>query len=318
MTAPETGGHRHALLFPGQGAQFLGMGQRWYDQSPAAREVFETAEEVSGLPVRRLCFTMSRQEQARTDLTQPCVFVASLACLVGLREELARRGAPDTIVAVAGHSLGHFAALVAAGVLDLPSGLALVRGRGEIMRAAGLRRPGGMATIVGLPVATVGDLIAAADPGQVGIAAVNGPDQVVVSGTVAGLERLADRAAGAGAERVVRLAIGVAAHSPLMAEAAEEFATELAAVRLEPARVPVALNTTAELTSDPAEIRADLGRHMTSPVLWWRSVERIRAAGARLVDVGPGRTLSRMLRRAPSGNDVMATDQPSGVEALLR
>jgi len=310
---------RYALLFPGQGAQFLGMGQRWHDRLPLVRELFDLAEERTGLPLRDLCFRTPRDVQARTDLTQPCVFVASLACWMGLQDALAWHDLPYAPVCIGGHSLGHFTALVSAGALDIGDGLDLVRRRGEIMYEEGRRRAGGMATVLGLDHDRVSGIVAEEGGDLVSLAAVNGPDQFVVSGDLTRLRCVVAAAERAGAERVVTLSIGIAAHSPLMAAAQDQFAAELATIRLAPPRLPVVLETAAGVTDDPDQIRLQLTGHMTRPVLWWESIQQVRQAGAlQLVDVGPGRTLSRMLHRHLPESEVISGDQPHAVTALLR
>lgn len=308
----------YALLFPGQGAQFPGMALRWHENSVEVRELFDHAEERTGLPLRALCFGTSREEQARTDWTQPCVLTASLAGLIALREFFRRRGGNLAPAAVAGHSLGHFTALVAAGVLDTDTALDLVHRRGRIMFTAGVERPGAMAAVLGLPQDRVLEIVSTCPKGVVTVAAVNGPDQIVVSGESDALAWTAEAVTDAGAERFVPLSIGIAAHSPLMARAAAEFADELAHLQLAEPVLPVTLNTTGRPTTDVASIRADLREHMTRPVRWWESVRSLRASGnGQLVDVGPGRTLSKVLRRDLPDDAVLSNDRPHGPEGLL-
>ncbi|WP_431912897.1 ACP S-malonyltransferase [Micromonospora carbonacea] len=313
MTAP-----RYALLFPGQGAQFPGMAQRFHDASPAVRDLFDLAESRTGLPLREICFHTERTDQARTDWNQPAVFLAGLAGWYALVEQAARCGAEHPPVCVAGHSLGHFTALAAAGALSAPAALDLVARRGELMHRASLAADGAMATLIGLSEPTVADLVRAAGDDAVSVAAVNGPDQVVVSGAAPAVAAVSQRAVAAGAERVVPLAIALAAHSPLMAPADAGFAPLVAAADLREPRVPVVLNTTGRASRDVAEIRADLHRHMLAPVRWWQCLATARDAGADLlVDAGPGRTLSKVLRRDLPADAVHSLDHPRGLEALL-
>jgi [acyl-carrier-protein] S-malonyltransferase len=313
---------RTAFLFPGQGAQFPGMAQRWYETSAAVRDLFALAEEQTGLPLRGICFTVQRDVQARTDWTQPAVLVASIAGWYALRDLFRERGADLAPAYVAGHSLGHFTALVATGVLDLVDALRVVHRRGQLMSGAARERPGAMATVIGLPAETSASWLdgggMATQGGTVVVAAVNGPDQVVISGDSAAVRQTLIRAEQAGASRVVPLAIGVAAHSPLMAEANRAFAMEVAALTLTAPRIPVVLNTTGRPTGDVDEIRTDLLHHMVRPVLWWDSVSRARAGGvARLVDVGPGRTLRKVLSRDLPDGELYALDHPGGPQGLL-
>ncbi|MFG1674414.1 ACP S-malonyltransferase [Micromonospora sp. NPDC049282] len=309
---------RYALLFPGQGAQFPGMAERLHDLSPTVRDLFDAAERQTSLPLRRICFHTDRIDQARTDWNQPAVFLAGIAGWYALTEEWERRGVTNPPVCVAGHSLGHFTALVAAGALSTSDAVDLVRRRGELMHAASLTSGGAMATLVGLAEPTVAGLVREVGHDAVSVAAVNGPDQVVVSGADAAVTDVMDRALRAGAERVVRLAIALAAHSPLMAPAAERFAPLVSAAALREPRTPVLLNTTGRASRDVAEIRADLHRHMLAPVLWWRCLQTAREAGAHLlVDGGPGRTLSKVMRRDLPADAVHSLDHPRGAEALL-
>jgi [acyl-carrier-protein] S-malonyltransferase len=311
-----------ALLFPGQGAQFPGMAQRHHDHSEEVRALFTAAEDISGLPLRKVCFDNSRVAQSRTDWTQPAVFVASMACWYSIRERI-RLGEWPAPLACAGHSLGHFGALVAAGVLAMEEALRLVVTRGRLMHQAGRRSPGGMITIVGLTVAEAEQALAAVGEHTACIAAVNGPDQVVLAGEAKALETLAAAANWLGAERIVPLHIGIAAHTSLMAEANARFAEALSQVRLADPTMPVALNTTGRLATTAAEIRDDLLRHMVSPVLWWDGVLALAAAGvSRLIDVGPGRTLAKMVRRNAergwSDYEMVAADRPGTFREATR
>ncbi|SCL18010.1 ACP S-malonyltransferase [Micromonospora inyonensis] len=308
----------YAVLFPGQGAQFPGMAQRWHDEVPAVRKLFSEAEALAGLPLRELLLTMARDAQVRTDWTQPCVFVASLAGWIALRERLARTGTGQPAYLL-GHSLGHFTALVASGAVDLDAGLRLVRQRGEIMHRSGQRSPGEMLTVVGLPADEIAAMLEGEHGRKVYVAAVNGPDQVVLSGDRPGIAWAEATALARGAARTVPLAIGIAAHSPLMAEAQTEFAAELANLVIHPPRTPVVLNTTARPSTDPSAIRADLQLHMLEPVRWWESIRSLRDTGVqRFVDVGPGRTLCKVLSRYLPPEELLANDRRGGLEVLAR
>lgn len=291
--AAEFGAGSSALLFPGQGNQFTGMGWGWYRRSQRARSLFARAERLSGLPVRRLCFDGSRDELARTEVTQPCVMVASLAGATVLEEELGAAGRRLRPQLVAGHSLGQFTALVFAGSVSFDEALELVCLRARLMAEAG---GGGMATILGLEVDRVRELCAAlAGPGVV-VASVNGPDHTVVSGGDAALAEAVEAARAAGATRVIPLPISIAAHSPAMDAAQAAFAPAVAALELGEPRVPVVLNGDARPTRSAAAIRAELEGHMCAPVQWWASVQAMVAAGVeQVVEIGPGRSLTKEL-----------------------
>jgi [acyl-carrier-protein] S-malonyltransferase len=282
-----------ALLFPGQGNQFTGMGWGWYRRSQRARTLFARAERVSGLPVRRLCFDGTRDELARTEVTQPCVLVASLAGATVLEEELGAGGRRLRPQLVAGHSLGQLTALVFAGSLSFDRALELVCLRARLMAEAG---GGGMATILGLAVERVRGLCAAASGSAVVVASVNGPDHTVVSGEREALAAVGEAARAAGATRVIPLPISIAAHSPAMEGAQAAFAAAVAALELREPRLPVVLNGDARATRSVAAIRAELEGHMCAPVRWWDSVQAIVAAGVEeVVEIGPGRSLTKEL-----------------------
>jgi [acyl-carrier-protein] S-malonyltransferase len=302
----------YALLFPGQGGQFPGMGRGWHERSGRAREVFEHAETLTGMPIRRLCFDAPRAELGRTQITQPCVFVASLAGLAALAEELEATGQRTQPRFVAGHSLGHFAALVACGALPFASALELVCARGELMAAAD---PGGMATVIGLEHERVEEICATVSGGAVVVAAVNAPDQTVISGAHAALGEALVLVRGAGAARVVRLPIDVPAHSPAMAAAQTQLAHRIDRLDFSVPRLPVVLNSAARPTSSAAEICAELKSHMCAPVRWWQSLQTMLGAGTRLlVETGPGRSLGKRSSEALGANVVrcLGRSRPAG------
>ncbi len=290
---PQLDSAGYALLFPGQGNQFTGMGWGWYRRSRRARTLFARAEGLTGLPVRRLCFDGTREELGRTEVTQPCVMVASLAGVAVLGEELEAGGRALRPQLVAGHSLGQFTALVVAGSLGFERALELVCLRARLMAAAG---GGGMATILGLEVERVRELCAAGGGAKAVVASVNGPGHSVVSGERAALADVVEAARAAGAERIIPLPISIAAHSPAMDAAQAAFAEAVAALELREPRVPVVLNGDPRPTRSVAAIRSELEGHMCAPVQWWASVQAVVAAGVeQVIEVGPGRSLTKEL-----------------------
>lgn len=305
-----------ALLFPGQGGQFPGMGRGWHEHSARARALFAQAEELTGMPIRRLCFDAAPGELGRTRVIQPCVFVAGLAGQAALEEELEAAGLLGGPRFVAGHSLGHFAALVACGALSFPAALELVCARGELMAAAD---PGGMATVIGIGHERVAEICAGIESGDaVVVAAVNAPDQTVISGAEPALEQALARAREAGAARVVRLAIDVPAHSPAMAGAQAELARRIERLEFATPRLPVVLNSAARPTRSAAEIRTELVAHMCAPVRWWQSLQAMLAAGARpLVETGPGRSLGKRSAEALGAGVVRCLGRTRPAGALL-
>ncbi|GGV42744.1 ACP S-malonyltransferase [Streptomyces spectabilis] len=286
---------RHAFVFPGQGSQTSGMGADLAGlEDSVARSYFREADDVLGFPLSRLCFEGTPEELLDTAVTQPAVFVTSLAFGAALRE----RGLTADVVA--GHSLGEYTALVWAGVLDWQSALRLVRTRGELMAGVNTRTPGGMAAVLGLPSARVAELCArtARESGEtVEIANYNSGRQTVVSGSGPGVAEFARRAAEAGAERVVPLRTGAPFHCSLMADIEDEFGAHLDAVDFGEPRVPVISNVTAQYVDSGARARELLRRQLAAPVRWQQTVELLAAEEvSALVEVGPGRVLTNLNR----------------------
>lgn len=301
-----------ALLFPGQGSQAVGMGRDLYERFPAAREVFEQADRLLGFSLSQLCFEGPADRLNDTLYTQPAVFTVSVAALRAMEPQL------EDVACVAGHSLGEFAALVAADALPFDDGLALVQERARLMKEAGDQSPGGMVAVLGLDVEEMETLCTRVqeETGEyVGVANDNCPGQVVVSGAEAAISALAEAAKAAGARRVIRLAVSIAPHSPLMARAAEAFRRALAKAPFRPPRVPFIANATARPVTDPDQIREVLGRQLTSPVYWTDSIRWMVDQGVRrFIEVGPGSVLTGLLRRIDRTVERMTTPQVLGVE----
>lgn len=285
-----------AYLFTGQGAQFVGMGAGWYQASAAARRVYDQADELLGYALSQLCFTGPAATLDQTEFTQPALFTTELALWAALHEHPL---APPAFIA--GHSLGEFAALVAAGALSLADGLRVVAERGRLMAQAGQAAPGAMAALLGATPEAAQALCAevqAATGETLVVANDNCPGQLVLSGTVAAVEEATRRAAAHGIRRVTRLALSIAGHSPLMAPAATGLQAVLADVPLRTPTVPVVFNATATPVHDPAEIRAVLTRQLTSPVRWRESLLWLAAQGVdRFVEIGPKEVLVPLVKR---------------------
>ncbi|WP_063772653.1 ACP S-malonyltransferase [Streptomyces sp. CT34] len=282
-----------AFVFPGQGSQFPGMGRELSGFGPAARALVTRAERITGLPVADLMATADAETLADPEIAQVLVFVWSAAALERLREQGLRPAA------VAGHSLGEYTALFASGALDLDTALSLVSCRGRAMHTAARQTPGAMAAIAGLPPDTVRGLCrdACDDSGVVVVANLNSPRQTVVSGTVAAVRRVVGAAREAGALRAVRLPVGGAYHSPLMAGAPVALAVRLRDVRLAPPGIPLVSSATGRLVTDIEEYRDELLRQMLAPVRWQETVHTLLALGVRsFVEAGPGRVLSGLGR----------------------
>ncbi|MFE2075753.1 ACP S-malonyltransferase [Streptomyces misionensis] len=296
---------RHAFVFPGQGSQFPGMGRDLIRENVrAAAAHFRQADEILGFPLSRLCFEGTADELRDTAVTQPAVFVTSLAFGAALRE----RGLVADVVA--GHSLGEYTALVWAGVLDWPSALRLVRARGELMSRLNTRTPGRMAAVIGLPSDRVEELCArtARDTGErVEVANYNSAQQTVVSGTVRGVTEFAGAATRAGAGSVVPLRTGAPFHCALMADIEDEFGERLDAVPFADPAVPVIANVTAEYVDSGAQARRLLRRQLASPVRWRQTVDLLAAEEVTaLVEVGPGRVLTNLNRVNAPGVPALA------------
>ncbi len=301
-----------ALLFPGQGAQYVGMGRTLFEAVPAAREVFERANRALGFPLSRVMFEGPEEELKQTRTTQPAILVHSIAAL-----EASRAVLPEISFA-AGHSLGEYSALVAAGALEFEDAVRIVRVRGELMQKAGEDRTGAMAAILGLDA----DAVEAAcrDAGGTVVPAnLNSPSQVVISGEVDAVERAMARCKEKGAKRAIRLEVSGAFHSPLMAPASEGLQAHLQALAISRSRVPVIANVSAECVQEPAEIREALALQVLGAVRWEPTVRRLLAGGvARVIELGPGRVLRGLVKAVDPGVELLGAEDPATVESLGR
>ncbi len=282
-----------ALVFPGQGSQYPGMLRDLQRCGPPARDLLAAAQEVTGLPVEELMSTGAPDVIADPHVAQVLVFVSATALL----DEL--RGCGWAPAAVAGHSLGEYAALVAAGMLDWEEALRLVDFRGRAMAEAARARPGAMAAIVGLPGETVRELCRSACRGRelAVVANLNSSRQLVVSGTAAAVEDVAERARRAGALRARRLPVGGAYHSALMFPAADRMATRLRAAPLRPPAVPFVSSVTGALVTDVERYRQALLGQVTGPVRWQDAIGTLAGLGlCHFVEVGPGKVLTGLGR----------------------
>jgi [acyl-carrier-protein] S-malonyltransferase len=310
---------RVAFVFPGQGSQSVGMGQALAAASPAAAAVFDAADGALGEPISRLAWEGPAEDLDRTENAQPALLATSIAYLAALRERSKAAGAPLPEPAfAAGHSMGQYSALVAAGVLPLDVAIRLVRERGRLMQASGSGRPGAMAAIIGLDDARLPELIAeASTAGVFGVANRNAPGQVVVSGERAAIEAGAQAATRLGARRAIVLPVSVAAHSPLMAEAAEGMRAALTDIAFADPVPPLLANADARPLTGGDDCRRELVEHLTTGVDWVAVVQRMAADGVTtFVEVGPGRVLSGLIKRIARDAEAIALDDPSAADRL--
>jgi [acyl-carrier-protein] S-malonyltransferase len=281
---------RWAFVFPGQGAQAVGMGKDLAEAHPEAMAVWDLADKTLGIPVKDTAWNGPEDALTRTDMAQPALLTAGIAAF----RVIERLGLSPS--AAAGHSLGEYTALVAAGSLQFADALHLVRTRGAAMQAAAQAAGGGMAAVLGAPLAPL--MALCREIGGVVPANLNAPGQVVVSGTDAALDELAARVKEIGAKRAVRLGVSGAFHSPAMAPAAEAMRPALATTLFQDAQVPVYANVTARQERTPAEIRENLAAQVTGQVRWEGTVRRMFAAGfTHFLELGPGQVLAGLIRR---------------------
>lgn len=297
-----------AFLFPGQGSQYVGMGQALAAQSAAARAVFQAADEALDESISQLCFAGPAEELDLTVNAQPAMLATSIAYLRALEE-----AAPELVAPAfyAGHSMGQYSALVAAGVVPLGDGLRLVRERGRQMQASAA--DGAMAAVIGLPEEKVPALVEAGESvGVFTLANRNSPGQIVVSGERAAVERSAEAARDLGARRAIVLPVSVAAHSPLMAHAAEAMRDVLADVEFADPAAPLLANADARPLTTGAACRDELVEHLTRGVDWIAAVEAMTAAGVTtFIEVGPGKVLTGLVKRIAPDADAHALDDPA-------
>lgn len=279
-----------AFVFPGQGAQFVGMGKDLYENNEEARAMFEKANEILGFRITDLMFNGTEDDLKQTKVTQPAVFLHSVI----LSKTLGKEFNPDM---VAGHSLGEFSALTAAGALSFEEGLKLVSKRAMAMQKACEKQPSTMAAIIALPDEKVEEICAGIDD-VVAPANYNCPGQIVISGTIEGIDEACKQLSEAGAKRALKLKVGGAFHSPLMQPAQEELAVAIEAAEIKEPICPVYQNVDGKPHTDPKEIKENLLKQLTSPVRWTQDVKDMIADGAtEFVELGPGKVLQGLVSK---------------------
>ena len=308
-----------AFVFPGQGSQSVGMGQALSAASPAAARILDEADAALGEPLRRLAAEGPADVLDRTENAQPALLAVSIAYLAAIRERWAAIGLdPGTPAFAAGHSMGQYSALVAADVISLADGLRLVRERGRFMQASGSGRDGAMAAIIGLDDAALPALVErAAEHGVFGVANRNSPGQVVVSGERPAIEAAVGIAKELGARKIVNLPVSVAAHSPLMAEAAQNLRAALAEVPFRDPIIPLLANADGHPITTAEGARGELIDHLTAGVDWVGAVERMVESGVTtFIEVGPGRVLTGLIKRIAPDAEAAALDDPASPDRL--
>ncbi|BFH14901.1 ACP S-malonyltransferase [Paenibacillus melissococcoides] len=301
-----------AFVFPGQGSQEIGMGKDVYDAVPAAREAFETADRVLGFPLTEMIFQGPESDLKQTSNTQPALLATSWALYQALERHHIR---PDY---VAGHSLGEYGALVAAGVLRFEDAIAIVRQRGRFMEQAVPNGQGAMAAVLGAERERLGalcdDISAAGTP--VEMANLNCPGQIVVSGSREGIDAVVERGKEAGAKRVIPLEVSGPFHSAMMKPAAERLGEALRAIEMQDARIPVIANVTARPVTEAEQIRGLLVEQVFSPVLWEDSVRYLIDQGVdTFVEIGSGKVLSGLIKKIDRSARIVSINSLEAIEA---
>lgn len=284
-----------AYVFPGQGAQFVGMGKELYDSNPLAKEMFEKANEILGFRITDLMFEGTDEDLRQTKVTQPAIFLHSVI----LAKTLGELFQPEM---TAGHSLGEFSALVAAGALSFEDGLILVSKRAIAMQKACEMTPSTMAAVLGLPDETVEEICAGITEEVVVCANYNCPGQIVISGSIPGIDLACERLLAAGAKRALKLKVGGAFHSPLMEPARTELAAAIEATNFNKPICPVYQNVNAQPETEPVTIKSNLIAQLTAPVKWTQSVQNMVADGADyFIELGPGAVLQGLVKKISKG-----------------
>ena len=304
---------RSAVLFPGQGAQRVGMGKDLFEHSKAARALFERADAVLGEPLSKTCFEGPEEILNSTRMSQPALYATCLATVEALKEQGADLG---EVFMSAGLSLGEYTALAFAGALAFEDGLKLVRLRGECMQAACDRKPSGMSSLLGADLAMAEAICReASDAGIVVVANINALDQIVISGEVAAIEKAEALAKSKGVRRTIRLKVAGAFHSPCMKPADEELAAALKGVRISVPRIPVYSNVTAQPEREPDRIRTLLAQQVVKPVLWAQTASRLPIDSVRKAwEPGPGKVITGLLKKG--GFDLELSPVETWVDVL--
>jgi [acyl-carrier-protein] S-malonyltransferase len=302
-----------AWVFPGQGSQSVGMCRDLYDNVKSAREAFEQADHALGFSLSKLVFEGPEEELRQTINAQPALVTAGYACLQAARELAGSKLASPSFVA--GHSLGEYTALLAAGVFDFPTAVRLARERGRLMHEAGQQRPGAMSAIMGLDEAKLAEVCKASDTVM---ANINSPGQIVISGAAENIKQAMELATAAGASRAVPLQVSGAFHSPLMQPAVEGMTKYLDSAVFHKPSLPVIGNVTALPLTTPEGVKTELKKQLTSPVQWIKTVEYMTQNGVTtIIEIGPGRVLAGLVKRISKETATQNLGDLKAISALV-
>lgn len=302
--------NKHCFLFPGQGSQYVGMGKDLYDKYSIVKEIYDQAEIILDIPIKELSFEGPENELRNTNITQPAILVHSIACAEILKKKNITAGL------VCGHSLGEYSALYCIGVMSFETVLKLVKRRGELMFAEGLKKPGAMAAIIGLSDDVICDLCKDSS-GVVATANFNAPGQTVISGEPAAVKQVCDQASAKGAIKAIMLPVSGAFHSPLLKESAESYKAYLRSFEFHPPMFPIIPNLTGTATEELSEIRLALEDQLINPVLWTKTILSANRLGfTKFIEVGPGRVLSGLVKRIASDLTTVAVGKVEELEKI--